>query len=215
MDDVSRQVASLALANFKQEGHLSVRQYEQLRRAFATAGDSLEWIASSLDGKNPDDAARKDVLTLAKRGVKAMEKDLEAELATKRKEIKVLGAVAVSARKLSEDPKTAYPTDIIYEFTARDATQTLVTKTHTVTPEGLLDRPKAGRRDHAVPADAEGALKAAESIEKSLVSREKLTDLMIHQLEDRHAELDVLRRALPDFVKFSHALLREVITNLQ
>ena len=151
-----------------------------------------------MDGKNPDDAARKDVLTLAKRGVKAMEKDLEAELATKRKEIKVLGAVAVSARKLSEDPKTAYPTDIIYEFTARDATQTLVTKTHTVTPE-----------------DAEGALKAAESIEKSLVSREKLTDLMIHQLEDRHAELDVLRRALPDFVKFSHALLREVITNLQ
>jgi len=198
MIEVSRQLSTVALARVEQDGHLSVRQREQLRRALSTAGDMLGWIRRSASSKDSVSEVSKDVLKMAKVGAKAMAKDLEAELASKRTEMDQVMEAAAAARTVSEDPDTTYPTEMTYYFTARNASQVLVTKTETIEAN-----------------DAKEAMSASESIERNIAGRQKLSDLMTLELEGRQERIEVMTRTLPDFVKFSHPLLREVLVTLQ
>jgi len=196
--EVSRQLAAVALARVEQDGHLSVRQREQLRRALSTAGDALGWIRRATGSKDSVSEVSKDVLKMAKVGAKAMAKDLAEELASKRGEMDQVSEAAEAARVLAEDPDTIYPTEMTYYFTARNASQVLVTKTETIEAN-----------------DAKEAQSASESIERNIAGRQKLSDLMTLALEGREERIEVMTRTLPDFVKFSHPLLREVLVTLQ
>lgn len=198
MLEVSRQLATVALARVEQDGHLSVRQREQLRRALSTAGAELGWIRRSASNKDPVSKVSKDVLTMAKVGAKAMAKDLEEELARKRTEMDQVTEAAAAARELAEDPDASYPTEMTYYFTARNASQVLVTKTETIEVN-----------------DAKEALSASEAIERNIAGRAKLADLMTLDLEAKQSQIEVMTRTLPDFVKFAQQLLREVLVTLQ
>ena len=198
LQDVARELATLALAKVEQDGALSIRQREQLRRAFSAAGDTLGWTRAVLTTGEPPGDVRKDVMSMSKRGAKLLAGDLAEELERKRTEVAQLEDAASSARKLAEDPETVYPTEVTYSYTARDASQELVTKTETLTLN-----------------DPQETLGAAEAIEKTVAGRGKLTDLMIIDLEERQERLDIMTRTLPEFLESSHELLREVVATLQ
>ena len=198
IQQVARQLAALALARMLQDGPLGVRQIEQLRRALATAGDALGWAGRVAGGADLIADVSKDVLSMSKSGAKTMAKELAEELVRKRDEAAQLAAAAERARQTSEDADATYPTEIVYLYTVRDASQNLVTKTETVQVN-----------------DAREALSASETIERNIASRGRLTDLMVLDLQKKQVELDQMTKTLQDFVKSSHGLLREVLVNLQ
>ena len=198
LHDVSRQLATLALAQVDQEGHLGVRQREQLRRALATAGEALGWagrVAGSVDGVGE---VSKDILTMAKGGAKAMAKDLAEELAGKKTEISQVKRAAATVTKMANSKKTTYPTEITYHFTVRDATGDLVTKTETLPME-----------------NADEAFSAVTTIEKNPTGKLKLKDLMIADLKQKQKQVEVMTKTLSDFIEYAHDLTRDVLHNLQ
>jgi len=198
IQQIGRQLATLALAQEAQEGLLSVRQTEQLRRALAGAGDHLVWSDTVANSDDAAADASKVVLKLARNGSKALGRDLARELAVKQTEVAKLEVVAAATRELGEDEGAKYPNEITYSFTARDASQDLVTKTE------------------IVPVlDATETLKVADTIDKTILSRAKLTDLMILEIQEKQSLLEVMTKGLPDFVKSLQGLLREVLFNLQ
>lgn len=195
---VARRFAALALVFNEPESVLNVRQLEQLRRGLATAAEPLGWNIRTASSDNPIGEVTGDVLKLSKAGAKAMEKDLADELARKKTELAQLETTADTARTLSEDASATYPAEITYFFTGRDASGGLVTKTDTLEPN-----------------DAAEALKAALNIEKTIPSKTKLNGLMIIDLKEQQRKLAAMTKALPEFVKSTHDLLRDVIANLQ
>ena len=196
LHDLSRKLAVLALAQVDQEGHLGVRQREQLRRALATAGEALGWAGRVAAIEDAVAEVSKDVLTMTKGGAKSLAKDLEVELASKKTEMSQIRNAA--ATRMAERKKTTYPTEITYAFTARDATGDLVTKIETLPME-----------------NAEDALSAVATIEKNPTGRTKLRDLMITDLKQKRKQVEVMTKTLPDFLEYSHDLLRDVLHNLQ
>jgi len=198
IQQVGRELAVLALAHVAQDGQLGVRQGEQLRRALATAGDILGWTGTAASSKDVVADVSKDVLTMAKAGSKAMAKDLADDLVRKEAEMTQLTDAATAARELAEDPDAAFPAEIVYSYTVRDAYQGLVTKTETVTVN-----------------DTKETHSAADGIERNLTGRLKLRDLMIIDLQEKQVKLDAMTRTLPDFIKSAHELLEQVISTLQ
>jgi signal recognition particle subunit SEC65 len=198
LDGVCRQLAALALAELEQDSPLGVRQGEQLRRALATAGDALDWTATAAHSEDAMADVSKDFMTMAKGGSRAMGRDLAKELAAKKVEVKQLTETLASAVKLAEDPDTAYPSDVTFSYTVRDAFTELVTKTETVT----VTEPRE-------------ATSAAAALERSMPARTKLADLMIIELKRKQRQLDVMTKNLSEFIQSARGLLQEVIANLQ
>lgn len=198
IQDVGCQLAVLALAQAEQDGLLGVRQGEQLRRALATAGDILAWTSLVASSSDVIADVGKDVLTMCKAGSKSIASDLAEELVRKTAEMDQLLTAAAATRVLAEDPDTAYPREVVYSYTVRDAYQGLVTKTETVTVN-----------------DVKETNSAADGIERNLTGRTKLRDLMIIDLEQKQVKLDSMTRALPDFITSTHELLNQVISTLQ
>lgn len=192
---VARQLAVLALA--QQDGPLSPRQREELRRALAVAGDALGWAETHVGSGDPVADVSPDMLALATKGVESLDDDLAKEWADKQTEVSRLLDAAAYAQKVSENPKTTYPTDITYCYTVRDPYQRLMTKTATNTVN-----------------DPQEAMGVAEALRKSIESRTKLTDLMVIDLEQRRERLNAIGRTFPDFVRSARGVLGEVIANL-
>ncbi len=195
--ELSRELASLALARVEQDGRLLVRQRELLRRALARANDALGWSDLVVGEEYQVAEVNKDVLKIARSGARALVKDLAEELASKREEVAQLEEVAAAARQLAEDPDTSYPAEVTYSYTARDSSQELVTKTMTI-----------------VANDADEALSAANKIESSVPSRGRLAERMIVDLEEKQEQLAAMTRTLPDFLRSSRDVLRAVIETL-
>ena len=195
---VSRRFAELALAKLEQHGQLNVRQREQLRRGLATAGEELDWAHTAAEEDDPLASIAKVMLRLSRNGARALRKELDEELATKKKETKALQKFAAQLIKMSESKKTEYPLILSYDYTARDASQKYVTKTE----ELELN-------------EASECVSTAEGMERSAPNREKLTNLMIGELKAKQVRHDEMYAGLPDFVKSSHQLIREVLATLQ
>lgn len=198
LKEVSRRFATLALAKLEQQGVLNIRQKEQLRRGLATAGEELDWAHIASHNKDPVADVAKVMLRMARSGAKAIEKDLDEELATKKKETKTLAKIAASLHKMAASKKTEYPIVMTYDYTARDASQKYVTKTE----ELELN-------------EASEVTSAAEGMERSAPNRAKLTDLMIADLKAKQGRHDEMYKALPDFVKSSRKLISEVLLTLE
>lgn len=195
---VSRRFAELALAKLEQHGQLNVRQREQLRRGLATAGEELDWAHTVAEEEKPVASIAKVMLRLARNGARSLRKDLDEELATKKKETKALEKFAAELHKMAESKKTEYPVILSYDYTARDASQKYVTKTE----ELELN-------------EASECTSTAEKMERSAPNRAKLTDLMIGELKAKQARHDEMYEELPTFVKSSHQLIREVLATLE
>lgn len=197
LDDVSKALASLALARMKQDGSLRVRQREQLRRALTTAGDRLGWV--TLRGGLTDRVKRatKDVTRLADAGTQALEGELAAAVADKKREIAQLSKVAASVQSMADDDDASFPAEIEYSHTARTGTKLLVTRTETLT---LSDRDEA--------------LNTAAMLEKRIEGWEKLRDQMLVDLKDRQRQLRALKDSLSGFVDSSKGLVGEVLATL-
>jgi hypothetical protein len=196
LNEVSCQLATLALA--KEKNPLNVRQWEQLRRALAIAGDALGWIENVSENGASIAEFSKDMTAMAKNGAKSLGRGLADELAEKKSEIAILNKVIDYARELAEDPDTVYPVDITFAHTIRDAYQEYVTKTET-----------------RVANDADEARAAAATVERSLTSWTKLSDAMIVVLKRRQKEMAQVPDSFPDFVASSRGLIGEVVANLE
>jgi len=127
-----------------------------------------------------------------------MGRDLAKELESKKVEVKQLGKTLERATKLAEGPETAFPAEITFSYTVRDAFSELVTKTETLTP-----------------TEATEAASAAAALERSMPARTKLADLMIIELKRKQSQLEVMTNDLAEFIQDSRGLLQEVIANLQ
>ncbi len=196
LDDVSRALATLALARMKQDGSLRVRQREQLRRALTTAGTRLGWVTLRGGLTERVQCATKDVAALAGAGAEALEGTLAAAVADKKREIVELGRVAASIQSMADDD-ASFPAEIEYSHTARSGTKLLVTKTETLT---------LGDRDEA--------LNTAALLEKRIGGWEKLRDQMLVDLKDRQRQLRALKGTLSGFVDSSRGLVGEVLATL-
>ena len=187
-------MAVLALAWVKQDGHLRVRQREQLRRAIASAAEFLGWITIAED---PVETATKDVVKLTKSGTQTLTRELADEVATKKSEISELKRAASSMEKLAKKGDFTNPIEFSYSHTARRSADDLVTKVETLT---LLE--------------AQEATDAAAVIERKVETWTKLRDQMLVVLKQKQRQVEDMKSSVPAFVTSSQGIVRDVFATL-
>jgi len=197
LTEAGRIVARLALDKLKQDGTLGVRQREQLRRAFSTAAEALEWDAIPGDKADRVAAATSDVAALAAAGARALERDLEELLDEKKSEMEQLEEVHRAVQALAADEAAAYPAELEYSHTARDGLRRLVTKTETLSL-----------------CNAEEAASAAAQLEKRLEGFAKLRNQMLEELKEKQRQVGEMQHGLSGFVAASNRLVVEVLATL-
>jgi hypothetical protein len=197
LNEAGRVVARLALDKLNQDGILGVRQREQLRRAFSTAAEALEWDAIPGEKEDRVAIATSDVAELAAAGARALERDLAELLDEKKAEMAQLEEVHRAVSALAADEAATYPTELEYSHTARDGLRRLVTKTETLTL-----------------ANGDEATSAAATLEKRLEGFAKLRDQMLEELEDKQRQIGKMRHGLSGFVAASNRLVVEVLATL-
>ena len=197
LNEAGRIVARLALDKLKQDGTLGVRQREQLRRAFSTAAEALEWDAIPGEKADRVAAATSDVAQLAAAGARALERDLAELLDDKKAEMEQLEEVHKAVQALAADDGTSYPAEVEYSHTARDGLRRLVTKTETLSL-----------------ASADEATSAAATLEKRLEGFEKLRKQMLEELKEKQRQIGEMQHGLPAFVEASNRLVVEVLATL-
>jgi len=195
---IARDLGTLALARVKQEGQISIRQREQLRRAFAAAGDALGWSTMMVSHKDPVEKASKDLLKLAQRGTESLIDDMEASQAAKKTEVTEIKKVAKSLFKMAKADNFTEAVDVDYIHTARDGSQGYLTKTITATI-----------------SNAKEAQDLGESLEKKLEGWEKLREQMQNSLKEKRKTLDDVKASLPAYIETSRGLLKEVFLTIQ
>ncbi|MDH3270114.1 MAG: hypothetical protein OEN56_02205 [Gemmatimonadota bacterium] len=180
----------------KQHGRLKVRQREQLRRALAKASDTLDWAATAPFKSDPIAELSKEMAKLVKSGATRMKRNVGEELDEKESEIAELQKVVQAVEKLAEDPE-AFPTEVSYQHTARNAARGLVTKTEVLE---LLDQTEARQ--------------AAKKMTKRIKRWSKYRDQMLEQLEQERQYLRDTTSNLSEFVESSRPLLGEVLATM-
>lgn len=196
MKRVTGELAAIAVARVKQQGRLKVRQREQLRRAIARAGDTLDWAATAPFKSDPVQDLSKEVAKLVRRGARRMKRNVRQELEEKESEIAELKKVVEEVEALADDPDSL-PAEVTYQHTARHASQGLVTKTETLELE-----------------DEEAARKAAKKMRKRIKRWTKYRDQMLEQLEQERQYLRDTTRNLSEFVDSSRPVLGEVLATM-
>ena len=164
----------------------------------STAANTLEWDLIGGSSANLFAKVTRDVAELADAGAVALMQDLEEQLARKRGELQELSKVAESVKELATGSEAPFPAQLEYSHTVRDASQTLVTRTETLTL-----------------ADADEAVSASATFERRLEGWGRLQDQMVEELERHKERLIRMRGTLPGFVESSEVLLREVLATLR
>ena len=195
--EIGRSLASLGLVRIKKGEKLNVRRRESLRRALAEAGEPLRWAEVAALSDNPVDVAAGDVKKLVRSGAKSLEESVADELKEMKNEVKRLQKVVDSLRKIAEDPKVEYPTEVTYSRTAKGAGEGFVEKTETL-----------------VLNDAEEALKAAAKMEKSLPNWTKTRDEVVADLKRKQETIESLKGNLSDLVESWRGVLKEVLVTM-
>lgn len=194
--DAARALARLGHRMHRQGHALNVRRREQVRRHLAEAGEELEWDVITVLHDDPLETIRDDVRKMLGSGVRAIRKSIDDELARKRKEGARLEKVVAKIEKIAEDPE-AFPTEIVYEHTARKTGDSFPTKQETLTLDG--------------PEDAR---KAVKKLEKAMPRWERIRTDAIGELKQRRETLDEMRRHISDVVDGWHGLLRDVMVTM-
>jgi len=194
---ISREVAHLAFVKIKQDGWLSVRQQEQLRRALMALGETLGWAITSANSDDPIAAISKSTRKMMSNGARAIKRSLANDMATKKAEITELKKTVRSIRKLADNPGTTYPFEVHYCRSARDSVQSMFTKTENIEVN-----------------DAQEVINCADGIERNLEHWTMLRDLMIAEIKLEQKQLGEMTKGLSAFVTSMHPLLGEVVATL-
>lgn len=192
------ELASIALVRMQQDGRLSVRQREGLRRAFAATAGLYGWATLEAGGHEPIEAATRDLMTLAERGARFMDGQLAAELAEKKAETSRLKQVAKTISKLAEEGDFDEPVEVPYCHTAKEGSQRWVTKVAKLTLTNSVE-----------------AHEAVRGLEKNMDGWEKLRVEMVSELKGKQRELAEMRKTLPSLLQSSRELLSEVLAVVQ
>jgi hypothetical protein len=191
--ELGRVVAALARDRLLQNGNLNVRQRDQLRRALLRGGEARAWALIPGTPSDRVTKAAQDLAALAEAGALSMKKDVAAEIAAKNGEMQQLEEVARAVQEMAASGKTVYPTEIEYSHTARQGSQSLVTKT---------DALRLG--------DTAEAESAAATLERRMGEWARLRDQMLEELAHRQHQIEETRQSLSGFVDASRTLLGEV-----
>lgn len=195
--ELGRTVAMLALERMRQNGSLNARQRDLLRRALARMAEARNWVL--IPGAMTDRLTKaiQDLADLADAGALSLKSEVADEVAAKNDEVRQLGEVARAVQKLAASERTIYPAEIEYSRTARRGSQSLVTKTDTLTL-----------------SDTAEARNAAGSLERSMEGWSRLRDQMLMELLDRQHQIEQTHRSLSEFVAASRPLVGEVLSVL-
>jgi prefoldin subunit 5 len=194
---VARRLGQLAVARHRQDGTYRIRQRVQLRRALQEAGRELDWDVLASFGDAPIDDVAGDVRRLAIAGLKAIERDLEAEIQEKRQEIRQIKGTVKALSKLAEAADSVFPVEIEYKYTSSSGKDEYVTKTEELEVES---------RDSAE--------QAALRLEKQMDRLGRLRDEMVAGLRRKQQTVSQAKSELGEFVHGTRPLVREVLAVL-
>mgnify|MGYP001818993698 CR=1 FL=1 len=185
------------MARHRLDGEFRVRQEEQLRRALRDAGEALEWELLAGDPSARSKEVVSDIRRLTQSGLRQLERDLEAEIEEKRAEIRQLKKTVTVLTKLAQKDEEAFPSEVDYQYTAKQGQSGLVTKTQAL----LLEAP-------------EEAEKAAANLEQRIDRLGTLRDQMIEHLKQRLKTVGAAKSELGSFVRGTDELVDHVLATL-
>jgi hypothetical protein len=182
---------------YRQAGQFRVRQREQLRRALQKAAVALDWDVIAGVEENPIQEVAIDVHRLTGAGVRAIERDIESEIAEKRREVSQLKRTVQALSKLADEDPAAFPTEVAYRYTASRGKDVYVTK-----------------EEELVVEDPGSAEMAALKLEKSLDRFGRLRDQMVESLKQRRRTVREAKAELHDFMRVTDSLVADVLATL-
>jgi t-SNARE complex subunit (syntaxin) len=185
------------VARQKQDGRFRVRQREQLRRTLQDAAEALEWDVVTAIVDDPIDELAQDVQRLTKAGIRAIEKDLEAEIQEKRQELKKIERTVTTLEGLSEKSESDFPTEVTYQYTSSQGNGIYSTKEEEV----LVESPTE-------------AAEAAARLEKRIARLTRLRDEMVEELKRHRGSVNEAKSQLVEFVTGTRHLVHEVVATL-
>lgn len=174
-----------------------MRQREELRRTLRTAGEALGWDLLALEPASGTEEVMADMRRLTQSGIRQLERDLEAEIAEKKEEVKQLKRTVTSLTKLAKGKAEAFPAEVEYRYTAKRGNDGLVTKT-----------------EELVLEDADEAKRAAEKLEQRIDRLGALRDQMVDHLKQRLNTIAEAKGELRSFVQGSDRLVDQVLATL-
>lgn len=170
-----------------------MRQWEEVRRAVSCAAEHLNWRVDQPSAEK----ASKELLALARTGMRELKRELEDDVKTKKNELRDLKKAAKPVLELDEDEDFSDAIEVSYSHSAKSPSRGLVTKTETV-----------------VVSSADEAADAAREIETKLETWGRLQGEMLEQLRARQKRLDEASKCLPDFIAAAEDRLRHVLAIL-
>lgn len=138
-----------------------------------------------------------DIHRLTGAGVRALERDLDSEIAEKRRELKRLERTIEALTALAAEEEEAFPTEVAYSYTATRGKGVYVTKVE----ELVLEAP-------------DEAARAAAKLEKGMGRFGRRRDAMVESLKQRRDSVRQAGREVQDFVRGTHRLVGEVLATL-
>lgn len=138
-----------------------------------------------------------DVHRLTGAGVRALERDLDDEIAEKRREVKRLERTIEALTSLAAEKEAAFPSEVIYTYTGTRGRGVYITKVEELLVE-----------------DSEGAARAAAKLEKGLARFGRRRDAMVEELKQRRVAVRDAKNDLGDFVRGTHNIVGEVLATL-
>ena len=139
-----------------------------------------------------------DVHRLTGAGIRAIERDIESEIAEKRKEITQLKRMVEALTKLAAEEADVFPKELTYRYTLMQGKDVYVTKEKELLVE-----------------DAGSAEAAARRIEKGIDRFGRLRDQMIEMLKQRRKTVQEASEEVDSFVQATDGLVTEVLATIR
>ena len=197
LKEVSRKIGKLAVARYRQAGDFRIRQKEKLRRALQDAAEDLNWEIVASTREDPIQEVAQDVHRLTGAGVRALERDLDSEIAEKRRELKRLERTIETLTALAAEKEAAFPAEVTYTYTGTRGRGVYLTKV-----------------EELVLEDPEGAARAAAKLEKGMKRFGRSRDAMVEGLKRKRTAVRQAGSDLQDFVRGTHRVVGEVLATL-
>lgn len=197
MRDLAQTLAQLGARRVDKGEPLNTRRREEVRRAFAEAGDALGWSESTALSDRPAAIAAKDVKAIVRRGIRSLRREIDRDIEEKQTEIQRVEDVVEQLEAIAEDESSEYPMEVTLERTVKSPVSGLVTKTEVYLLENQSD-----------------AQRAAKKVEKSIPRWGRLRDQMLIQLDERRERLGALSSDLSGVVDSWQGLINDVLVTM-
>jgi len=197
MRDLAQTLAQLGARRVDKGEPLNTRRREDLRRAFAEAGNALGWSESTALSDRPAAIATKDVKAIVRRGIRSLRREIDRDIEDKGTEIARIEKFVEQLVMIAEDASSEYPMEVSHERTSKSPVSGLITKTETYLLENQSD-----------------AERAAKKVEKSIPRWGRLRDQMLIQLDERREGLGALSQDLSGVVESWQGIINDVLVTM-